>query len=61
MLITIKQTEPNRYYLTTTYKGVKYGQGYQATSEAEAKAKFVRLIETYRTKGDLYVARYGVN
>ena len=61
MLVIVKQTEPNRYYLTTTYKGVKYGQGYQATSEQEARAKFARLIETYQTKGDLYVARYGVN
>ncbi len=61
MTIEVKQTAPDYFYLSTTYKGVKYGQGYRTTDETEARQKFARLIHAYRTKGDLYVMRNGVN
>lgn len=61
MVITVKQTDLDYFYLSTTYKGVRYGQGYRTTSETEARQMFARLIHTYRTKGDLYVMRNGAN
>lgn len=56
--LTITATERG-LYLSAVSKGVKYGQGYPITDEAEALRRFSALIKTYETKGDLYVARYG--
>lgn len=43
MNITTKQTD-NGFYLTATFKGCKYGQTYDTTTEAQAREKFRALV-----------------
>jgi hypothetical protein len=56
--LTITATERG-LYISAVSKGVKYGQGYPITDEAEALRRFRGLVKTYETKGDLYVAQNG--
>jgi hypothetical protein len=58
MKIDVLETEKG-LYLTAVNNGVKYGQGYATKNRVEAEALFVRLVRTFETKGDLFVARYG--
>jgi hypothetical protein len=56
--LTITATERG-LYVSAVSKGVKYGQGYPITDEAEALRRFKGLVRTYETKGALYVMRNG--
>jgi hypothetical protein len=56
--LTITATEQG-LYISATSKGVKYGQRYPITDEAEALKRFKGLVKTYETKGALYVAQNG--
>lgn len=58
MLIEYKET-PSGLYLTTTSKGIKYGQGYKTNNKDEARYRFIGLVKTYEVKGAAYVARNG--
>jgi hypothetical protein len=61
MKMKIKFLETQKgLYLTGESNGVKYGQGYATKDKGEAEVLFVRLVRTFETKGDLYVAKYGV-
>jgi hypothetical protein len=43
--VNTKETEWG-YYLSTTYKGVKYGQGYyKGETMQEAQANFFRIVQ----------------